>query len=128
MNVLLGTTIETNRWAGEYKVSQAPHPVYRAMGLNGLLGFKKYVSIEPVMDFDMGEMLTFIKWIKPQFVSIGADSKRCKLPEPPKEKVIELVAELRKTTEVKLKPNLKRLIGKEGRAIPPPAKAGGLLA
>ena len=50
-----------------------------------------------------------IKGIKPEFVSIGADSKGHNLPEPSWDKVQSLIKELKKFTEVKVKDNLMRL-------------------
>ncbi|MBE9572966.1 MAG: hypothetical protein IMF11_20265 [Proteobacteria bacterium] len=45
-----------------------------------------------------------------RFVSIGADSRGHKLPEPPADKILTLIEELKRFTEVKIKPNLNRLI------------------
>ena len=47
---------------------------------------------------------------KPIQVNIGADSGGNNLPEPSKEKIIELIFELEKFTKVKQKKNLKRLL------------------
>ena len=53
-----------------------------------------------------------IKHCNPAQVNIGADSspKRNRLPEPPKEKILELIAELETFTKVVKKKNLKRLL------------------
>ncbi len=69
------------------------------------------VTIEPIMNFDLDIMIKWLKDIKPKWVNIGADSKGHNLPEPSKEKVESLIKELKKFTEVKIKPNLKRIIG-----------------
>ena len=55
---------------------------------------------------------TIIKHCDPRKVNIGADSSpnRNKLPEPPKEKILELIAELEKFTTVVQKKNLRRLL------------------
>ena len=52
------------------------------------------------------------KSCKPVQANIGADSspKRNNLPEPPKEKILELIAELETFTKVVKKKNLKRLL------------------
>ena len=47
--------------------------------------------------------------IKPEFVSIGADSKGHNLQEPCKENIKVLIDELNKFTTVIIKDNLKRL-------------------
>lgn len=103
----LGTTLETNR---DYKISKAPTPVERSEEMHSLYYFDRMVSIEPIIDFDLDEFITLITGCVPKFVSIGADSKGHHLPEPPREKIIELIKELKTFTEVREKPNLKRLM------------------
>jgi DNA repair photolyase len=105
---ILGTTIESNR---SWNVSKAPCPKLRYEAMRVLPGRGKMVSIEPIMDFDVEELVCWMREIKPQFVSIGADSKGHHLPEPSWDKVERLIEELSKFTEVKIKDNLKRLKG-----------------
>jgi DNA repair photolyase len=102
-NVVLGTTIETNRNTKQY--SNAPIPTYRYEAMK-LLKHREYVTIEPIMDFDMSEMLSWLIEIKPEFVYIGYNSKDRKnkhLPEPSLAKTEALIAVLEKITEVRLK-------------------------
>jgi len=70
----------------------------------------KMVSIEPIMDFDLDVMVDWMRQIKPEFISIGADSKGHKLPEPSTDKVQALIEALKEFTSVRCKPNLKRLL------------------
>lgn len=107
---ILGTTIESNY---NYKYSKAPLPVFRKDWMTKV-PFPRMVSIEPIMDFDLNMMVDWIKEINPIFVSIGADSKKHNLPEPPKEKIISFIIQLRRFTKVILKDNLKRLTIKNG--------------
>jgi len=107
IHFILGTTIETNR---TYNASNAPDTIYRYREMVAYSHTPKMVSIEPIMDFDLDVMVDWISKIAPQFVSIGADSKRHNLIEPPPDKINSLVQELSKITEVRLKDNLKRLI------------------
>lgn len=89
---LIGTTIETNR---EYTdISKAPVPYDRATGI--AFFHHTFVTVEPILDFDLVAMMDLIKMSHPAFVNIGADSKRGKLPEPSKGKVLELLAGLQK--------------------------------
>lgn len=105
--VILGTTIETNR---DYGISEAPAPIDRYWYMRNLPDdFRKMISIEPIMDFNLDQMIFWMERIKPEFVSIGADSKNHKLPEPDWEDVELLIDALKKFTEVKVKKNLKRL-------------------
>lgn len=107
---ILCTTIETNRIY--LQMGNAPHPLHRstAMHEHKLAGFKTQITIEPIMDFDLNELFEYIDFAKPDQVNIGADSKRNNLPEPSKEKILALIAELEKFTVVKQKSNLKRLL------------------
>ncbi len=110
-NVMLGTTIETNRDTGNL-MCPIPERVSAMNILKKDFGCKIFVSIEPVMDFDTVEFVNMMNFIKPDFVSIGADSKEHRLQEPSPEKVEELILELRKITEVKIKDNLSRITTK----------------
>jgi hypothetical protein len=78
------------------------------MGLKNIhdRGFETMITIEPIMDFDLTKMLRIIHMAEPSQVNIGADSGNNHLPEPPKEKVIELISELQKFTTVYQKKNL----------------------
>jgi hypothetical protein len=60
--------------------------------------------------------MTFSEMIlscNPRQVNIGADSGNNHLPEPPPEKIADLIEALRPFTKVYLKPNLKRLYQEE---------------
>lgn len=106
-NIILGTTIETNRIYEQ--MGKAPGPHLRSDYMRTLAEkFKTMVTIEPIMDFDLGEILSLIGECLPQWVNIGADSQRHNLPEPPPEKIRELILELERFTEVKVKKNLQR--------------------
>ena len=106
---VIGTTIESNR---VYPDCKAPSPELRMWAMLGL-SYPKMINIEPIMDFDLDDMVRWIKDIAPEFVSIGADSKGHKLPEPPPEKVASLIQALKEITTVKLKDNLKRLLSED---------------
>ena len=103
-NSIIGTTLETNRKVHSF----APITYARAVEMSKL-EFDKMVTIEPIYDFDLYDFLLMIKDVKPKWVNIGADSKGHNLPEPSKKKIEALIKELKKFTEVRLKPNLKRL-------------------
>jgi len=99
---MIATTIETNRWY--YEMGKSPHPLKRTIANVDM------VTIEPIMDFDIYELVEMIYHCSPNRVNIGADSGHNHLPEPPKEKIFELIAELEKFTTVYQKSNLKRLL------------------
>ncbi|KKM78278.1 hypothetical protein LCGC14_1361580 [marine sediment metagenome] len=91
-NLYLGATIETNR---DYHLTRAPAPLYRYIAMRALDHPKKFLSIEPICDFDLDEMLSWITEIDPQIIEVGADNYHNDLPEPPWEKVEKLLAYLR---------------------------------
>lgn len=103
---ILGTTIETNRETAD--ISKAPSTYERAYAMQNI-GFDKEVTIEPILDFDLDELVLMIETIKPKFVAIGADSKGHNLEEPAPEKIAELIKELERITVVKIKKNLSRI-------------------
>lgn len=110
---LLGTTIETNRFYKDIMgKSLPPHErsewLYYAGKDNDI---DTMVTIEPIMRFDLIRMTELIQGVSPKWINIGADSKGHNLPEPKPEKILDLIEALKEFTEVKLKPNLNRLIG-----------------
>lgn len=111
--IILGTTIETDRhFVGTEYENKAPITLIRASLMESISkDYTTMVSIEPIMDIaDLDYFIEWIKDINPKFVSIGADSKGSKLPEPSKEDIEKLIKELKEITEVKVKDNLKRLM------------------
>ena len=108
-NRMIGTTIETNRQRVLDSVSKAPSVTRRAAAFSLLRG-PKFLTVEPILDFDIEELLDLILLAKPDFVNIGADSKRHGLPEPTREKVLALVSRLRaRGIAIRKKMNLDRL-------------------
>ena len=66
---ILCTTIETNR---RYKqMGNTPYPVDRSHALFILSEFHKQITIEPIMDFDLPDLVNLIKQAKPNSVNIG---------------------------------------------------------
>ena len=109
---VIGTTIETNRYYPE--MGHAPKIIDRSEQMAVIRGcgfpLSLMITIEPIMDFDLKPMVKRISDIEPNWVNIGANtSSQVKLPEPAPEKVQELIFELEKITEVKIKKNMKRL-------------------
>ncbi len=113
-NVIIGITLETNRdriWGrGEAEeahvpkdasitsydqISKAPLPHERFINMCFIVHKRKMVTIEPILDFDMVDLIIFLKYIAPERVYIGYDSGNYKLPEPPLQKTKELVEKLR---------------------------------
>lgn len=108
-NFSLCITLETNRFYPEI-MGNSPNPLDRVYEFAKIPYSKKYVTIEPILDFDLEAFVTMIKSCEPLQVNIGADSGNNNLPEPTKEKVLELIRELQKFTIIHNKSNIKRLI------------------
>ena len=89
-----------------------PIPTERWMQFRSLKDYKvrMMVSIEPIMDFDLRDFLCMLQDIKPEFVSIGADSKNNNLIEPSSKKINELIYHLKEFTRIIIKKNLNRLM------------------
>ena len=100
-------TLESNRYYPE--MNNAPEPIDRAIDFGKIPIEAKYITIEPIMDFDLKSFVTLIRFCRPQQVNIGADSGGNNLPEPPGQKVKELIEALEEFTIVEQKKNLKRL-------------------
>jgi len=114
---VLGTTLETNRGYGQEYYGPPPWARVAGLASERINIFHKMVSIEPVMAFDLDVFLSWLQKIGPKFVSIGADSKGHKLPEPTVGELDMLIVGLRKFTEVKLKKNLGRIMLREIKEV-----------
>ena len=90
INVVLGTTIETNRDALCRAISKAPPPSRRLLDFLAIDHRSKMVTIEPVMAFDMDIMVEWMAKLNPCLIWLGFDTKGCGLPEPTTEQVREL--------------------------------------
>jgi len=107
---ILGVTIETNDEKLTNQFSKAPWPVDRARYMGMIKHHKKFLTIEPIMRFDLGELVRLIKLANPDWVNIGADSKNQHLPEPSWQEVMDLIDALKQMgIEVREKANLERL-------------------
>lgn len=114
-NSIFGTTIETNRDLPS-SISNAPRPHDRMLAMLNIKG-RKFVTIEPVLDFDVDILAQWIADIRPEFLNLGADSKGHGLPEPTADKVFALAEKLLEYgIELRQKHNLSRLIGGERAA------------
>jgi hypothetical protein len=95
-NVILLTTLETNRDSGYGLVSQAPPPSERYQQFKALDYPRKVFTLEPIMDFDP---FTFARWIielSPEYVWLGFNSRPLSvtLPEPSPEKLRKFMTQL----------------------------------
>ena len=101
-NAILGATIETNRddIYLKYRISKAPVPSDRYQAMKNLDWDMKFISIEPILDFDLDIFADWIREIGPIMVYVGYDNYNWKLPEPPMSKTLELIKRLSEFTLV----------------------------
>lgn len=106
---ILGVTIETNRHYPEIMM-ESPTPKCRYISMIQLIGSPTFITIEPILAFDLDILAHWIMDINPTFVNIGADSKGRGLPEPSWQDIQMLIRILRESgIKVNEKSNLKRL-------------------
>jgi len=107
--IILGTTLETNR---ETPWTEAPPTWWRHQALRAMKnrGFKTFLSLEPLADFDAKTMMLLVEDIAPEAVEIGLENYTSFLPQPPKHKIIALLSFLKiKGIPYVLKENLRHL-------------------
>ncbi len=107
--VILGTTIETNR---ETEWSNSPLATKRVehLALMRDNGFKTFLSLEPLADFDVDKLTYMIIDVAPEAIEIGLENYTNFLPRPPEDKILELIENI-KGMEIPyvLKENLRHL-------------------
>jgi hypothetical protein len=95
-NVVLITTLETNRDSQYSRVSKAPVPSQRFQDFLQLAWPRKALVMEPILSFDLNVILQWATKLKPEAIIIGLESKReCTLEEPSTSQVQELHKELK---------------------------------
>ncbi|MEB3816914.1 MAG: phage Gp37/Gp68 family protein [Desulfurococcales archaeon] len=104
-NAILGATIETNRSTyfqegSKPRISSAPLPVRRYIAMRDLDWPLKFISIEPILDFDLDTFTRWIEEINPFMVYVGYDNYGNRLPEPPLSKTLEFIRRLEDFTLV----------------------------
>jgi hypothetical protein len=94
--VVLVTTLETNRDEGYDAISKAPPPSERYRQFLALDYPRKVVTVEPVMDFDLDIFSEWLIALRPEYVWLGLNSrpKEVQLPEPTEAKLRLLVVRL----------------------------------
>jgi len=108
---ILGTTIETNR--DTRKWSKAPPPWIRVQAMYELKGYDKFLSLEPLADFDLKELVDMIGIIEPVAIEIGLENYTNYLPKPTKGKCLKLIDAIRDMgIKIQIKDSMKRYLNK----------------
>lgn len=103
------TTIESNRFYPEVMMN-SPRIESRVQAMSELAakGIPTYVTCEPLLEFDLPELVSMLKACPPQQVNVGRNSRRdILLPEPTSNDVQALISELSTFTKVVVKKNAK---------------------
>lgn len=106
---VLCTTIETNTFYPDI-VRNAPNTRKRAKAMQKLanLGMRTCVTCEPLIQFDLPEMVELVRMCSPVQVNIGRNSRQdITLPEPTRNEVQALITGLQRFTRVVVKSNAK---------------------
>lgn len=107
-NVVLGATVETNIDNICGLVSDAPFATDRLKSMRQVEHKRKFISIEPILEFLPTDFYKMIKEVRPEFVYVGYCNplklaKKLELPEPPLSMTQTLIRKLKNITEVRLK-------------------------
>ena len=109
-NAVFCTTIETNRFYPEI-MRNSPPIKERVDAMRELSNRADvYVTIEPILDFDLSDMVELLKQCNAKQINIGADSGGNKLPEPIKEKLLQLIEAIKSFSVIDKKRNLARML------------------
>jgi len=91
-NAILGATIETNRDGLASRYSRAPKPSERYRAMHALpRRYRRFLSVEPILDFDLPILLGWIRDIRPAVCEIGYDNYGFRLLEPSLAKTRQLI-------------------------------------
>ena len=108
--IIVGTTLETT--GDTTKFSKAPSTIERYTYLRTMKqkGFKTFLSLEPLADFDFNEMMNWIINVEPEAVEIGLENYTHYTTPPSEEKIKALIYNL-EALEISyvLKENLEHL-------------------
>jgi len=106
-----GITLETNRDMSA--ISKATSPYYRMIAFRDFITatqYESFVTIEPIMQFDLEEFIGWFQQFTPDLIWIGADSHKSNLQEPTAKEIKLLIKQLGEITDLRLKDNLYRLL------------------
>lgn len=114
---VLSTTIESNYFYPRI-MNKSPEPIDRALAMAKLPKiYRRMVTIEPIMAFDLAELVAMIMSFNPDQINIGANTNLQEpIPEPTAKETLKLIEVLEKYKTVVKKSNLKRIL-KSGERI-----------
>jgi len=112
--VILGTTIETTGNTSEFSKAPSTKERYTYLLKMKQAGFKTFLSLEPLADFDFNELMSWIVALEPEAIEIGLENYTKHTTPPPEQKIKELIHNLQ-ALEIPylLKANLKHLSTQE---------------
>ena len=95
-NVILGSTIETDRddLYVKHNISRAPVPGERFEAMRNIDWWFKWISIEPILKFNLDRLVKWMVEINPKLIYVGYDNYNNRLPEPKLNETLKLIGEL----------------------------------
>ena len=106
--IIVGTTFETNRKT--FGIAPKPQERYESMLWMKKQGYKIFLSLEPLSDFDATRFVSWINLLNPEAIEIGLENYTTFTTPPPEWKIHYLLNFLKsKGIEYVLKENLRHL-------------------
>ena len=102
-HILFGATIESNRdYPGLSKAPTQSKRLEAMIKLREKVGIMQplFISVEPILDFDLDIFAEKLAEIRPYAVALGFDNYGCSLPEPTYEKTLRLLEHLEQSCHV----------------------------
>lgn len=112
-NLWIGITLETNRDEGYEQFSNAPKPSVRVEAVREWIECERNlhsITIEPIMKFDLNDLMGMIVTLSPDIIYLGYNSKpkHCALPEPTLAETRTLIKAIKDETQIRVKEKLMR--------------------
>jgi DNA repair photolyase len=85
--VILGTTIETNRRT--LGAAEPTYKRYKCLRTMRQEGFKTFLSMEPLADFDLETIKEWVFQLQPEAIELGLENYTHYLTPPPEKKIVE---------------------------------------
>ena len=105
VNVVLGATVESNRVHSGVSLAPSCPSRLEAMARvrEAFPEHRLFVSVEPILKFELGEFIESLKKLRPWKVAVGHDNYGYRLDEPSKSDTDDLAWSLQQFTDIEVK-------------------------
>jgi len=109
-NFVFCTTLESDVFYPEI-MNKSPMPYCRAAFTEQISKYcKTFVTIEPILRFNLRPFVEMLKRCNAEQINIGADSCGHKMPEPSKDELLALIEQIKTFSTIEKKRNIERLL------------------